>query len=94
MSDPTAGECESHCVDIRELCHLPNGEAMDKAVEDLRSGYPVAIGRYPGLGWFVIESGGQGPYFVYREWSDGSNKGKEEQRVGGPEGAPGPALGG
>lgn len=47
---------------------LPFPELIHQQLEeDLRTGYPVAIGRHPEIGLFVIESGGQGPYLIYQE---------------------------
>lgn len=56
---------EDHLID-----HDKWNEAPDIARFQADEGVPTAIGKHPTLGWYVIESSGQGPYLIWSEWEE------------------------
>jgi hypothetical protein len=54
---------EKHLVDQDEWDKAPQ-EAQNTHKTSTEEGVPSAIGKHPELGWYVIESSGQGPYLT------------------------------
>jgi len=49
-----------------DICGAPAG-AVELAKRESDTGAPTGIAKHPTLGWFVIQTTGQGPYIIWEE---------------------------
>jgi hypothetical protein len=67
VSNELAFELEHKLIPYKEWSKAP-AAAFEVAMQSHAEGVPTGIAFHSELGWFVIQSSGQGPYIV---WEDG-----------------------
>ena len=60
---PDAMELEKYIV--KDAAADAPQEALQVLFEESKAGVPTAIAHHPELGWFVIQTSGQGPYIIW-----------------------------
>lgn len=58
---------EKHLIPFKEWKEKSPQHVYDMAMEEHEQGVPTGIGYIDDIGWYILQSSGQGPYLIYSE---------------------------